>query len=255
MKIIKYKKMSKGRYKIMFDTTDLVLYEDVIIKNNLLVNKDLSLELLEKIMEENKYYEVYNLSLSYIETKLRTEVELKEYLMKKLFSESLIDEVIDRLKSEGYIDEKKYVTAYVNDKVNLSNKGPFNIRRELLDLGISENIIDEYLNTISYDEWRDKLSNIVSKRVNIMKNKSLYMIKNKLKVDLFNLGYQSELIDELLSNINKNDEDVLNKEYLKCYNKYSKKYSGQVLNSKIKSYLYSRGHNLEDISRIMNDNL
>lgn len=49
-----------------------MLYEDVILKNNLLYNKDITLEILEKIMNENIYYEAYDLSLSFIEKKLRT---------------------------------------------------------------------------------------------------------------------------------------------------------------------------------------
>ena len=39
MKILKYKKISRGRYKLTTDTSELVLYEDVILKNNLLYNK------------------------------------------------------------------------------------------------------------------------------------------------------------------------------------------------------------------------
>ena len=58
MKILKYKKISRGRYKLTTDTSELVLYEDVILKNNLLYNKDITLEILEKIMNENIYYEV-----------------------------------------------------------------------------------------------------------------------------------------------------------------------------------------------------
>lgn len=251
MKILKYKKMSKGRYKITFDTTELVLYEDVIINNKLLTIKNISLELLEKILEENKYYEIYNLSLSYLETKLRTEKEIKEYLMKKLFPENLIDEIIERLKKEGYINEQKYIEAYTNDKLNLTTKGPFLIKRELLDLGLNEEKIDTYLNTISYETWKNKLNKIINKRVNTMKNKSLNQIKNKLKIDLFNLGYQTELIEELLENINKNDNNTLEKEYIKAYNKYSKKYNGLVLNNKIRNYLYTKGFDIEDITNII----
>lgn len=254
MKILKYKKMSKGRYKITFDTSELIIYEDVIIKNNLLLEKNITLKLLEKILEENKYYEVYNLGLSYIETKLRTEKELKEYLMKKLFKEDIIDKVIYKLKIEGYINEQKYIEAYINDKVKLTSKGPFIIKKELIELGLDENIINEYLNKIDFEIWKEKLNKIINKRINQMNNKSLYMIKNKLKIDLYNLGYQKELIEELLAKINKNDEDSLEKEYIKIYNKYKKKYKEEFLNSKIKNSLYQKGFNLEDIERIINKN-
>ncbi len=254
MKILKYKKISKGRYKVTFDTNELILYEDVIIKNNLLVTKDITLSLLEKVIEENKYYEVYNVALSYIEIKMRARSELETYLEKKGFDKVLIADVIDTLEIEGYLNKEKYIEAYINDKVNLTGVGPYKIKRNLLDLGLPENLIDEYLDTIEYTTWKEKLQKIIDKKVNLMKNKSTNMLKNKLKIDLFNLGYQSELIDELLSNINKNDKTSLEKEYAKIYNKYSKKYTGLTLNTQIKNYLYRKGYNIDDINIILNEN-
>lgn len=251
MKIIKYKKMSKGRYKVTFDATELILYEDVIIKHGLLLNKDITLELLETIIEENKYYEVYNLSLSLIEIKMRTENELKNNLEKKGFEKQLIEEVIERLKKEGYINEKQYIEAYINDKLNLSKEGPFKIKRDLLNLELPEPLIEDYLNQIPYNIWKEKLEKIINKRINLMKSKSLYTIKTKLKVELFNLGYQSELIDELLNNVTKDETNIIEKEYEKAYNKYSKKHSGSYLENNIKSHLYKKGFNLDEINSII----
>ena len=57
MKIISYKKTSRGRYIITLDNNKLTLYEDVILNNNLLFQKDITLELLEKVMNENNYYQ------------------------------------------------------------------------------------------------------------------------------------------------------------------------------------------------------
>ena len=80
-----------------------------------------------------------------------------------------------------------------------------------------------------------------------MKNKSAYMIKNKLKVDLFNLGYDRNMIDSLLISINLNDEDAIKKEMSKAYDKYSKKYEGEQLKRQIKNYLYKKGFITSDI--------
>lgn len=253
MKIIKYKKMTKGRYKVTFDTAELILYEDVIIKNNLLIKKNITLELLEKLLEENKYFEIYNISLNYIEIKLRTELELKKYLMKKLYPEDLINNIISRLKKEKYIDEERYIQAYINDKINLSNKGPFKIKRELLDLGLNETKIDEYLQTIDYDIWKEKISKIVNKYLKIMNHKSLNMIKNKLKLDLYNLGYQNELIESFVNKLNKDDNENLKKDYIKCLKKYEKKYDGYILETKIKNYLFNKGYKIEDITSLINN--
>ncbi len=247
MKIISYKKTSRGRYIITLDNNKLTLYEDVILNNNLLFQKDITLELLEKVMNENNYYEAYDLSLSYIETKLRTESEIISYLEKKGFTKNIIDDTINKLKESNLINEKLYIEAYTNDKINLSSYGPFKIKRNLLDLGLSEEEIDAYLDTISSEVWKSKLDKIISKKVSLMKNKSAYMIKNKLKVDLFNLGYDRNMIDSLLISINLNDEDAIKKEMSKAYDKYSKKYEGEQLKRQIKNYLYKKGFITSDI--------
>ena len=54
MKINKFKKVGKNKYKIIFDNTDLTLYEDVILKYDLLIKKEVDLDLIDKIIEENK---------------------------------------------------------------------------------------------------------------------------------------------------------------------------------------------------------
>lgn len=247
MKILKYKKMSRGRYKISLEDNEIILYEDIIIKNNILFQKELTLETLDKIMNENKEYEAYDISLSFIEIKLRTELEIINYLEKKDFNSNIINKTIEKLKNNGLINNKKYIEAYVNDKINLSTYGPFKIKRNLIELGLEENDINDYLDTIDNDVWESKLKKLIDKKSNSMKNKSLYMIINKLKIDLFNLGYDKYMIDDHLSKLNKSDEDNLKKEIEKAYNKYSKKYEGKALEIQIKNYLYRKGYSVNEI--------
>ena len=241
MKILKYKKISRGRYKLTTDTSELVLYEDVILKNNLLYNKDITLEILEKIMNENIYYEAYDLSLSFIEKKLRTKKEVINYLEDKGFNKRVIDETIKKLESVNLLNVRAYVEAYVNDKVNLGNSGPYKIKKELVNLGIDEEEINEYLNTISEDIWLSKLDKIADKKMVSLKNKSLFMIKNKLNMDLAIMGYDKNMINEVLSKLTKNDGEAMKKEMEKAYNKYSKKQEGEALKRQIKNHLYKKG--------------
>ncbi len=254
MKIIRYKKMSKGRYKLTLDNTELILYEDVILKNDLLRTSNINLELLEKVMNENVYYEIYNMALTYIEIKMRTSKEIKDYLNKKNFNTKLIDEVLDRLNKEGYLNEEKYIDAFVNDKVNLTNWGPYKIKKSLLDLELDETLINNKLNTINENIWNGKIEKIINKKLNSLKNKSNYMIKNKLKIDLYNLGYDNNSIEENLNNLNLNNNENIKKDYSKAYNKYSKKYMDQELYQKVKSYLYRKGYKIEEINYML-DNL
>lgn len=256
MKIEKFKKMSKGRYKISLDRGDeFILYEDVIFKHSLLLQKEISLEKLDKLLEDNKYYEAYNLALSYIEYKLRSKKEIEDYLDKKEYTHKLINDIINDLESKGYINDRIYAKAFILDKINFTNHGPYKIKQALLSSGVDESIINEELNNIDKDLFIGKINKIIDKRKKINK-KPISIFKMKTMEYLSTLGYDRELINNALSitEYEIDEEAILNKaisEKEKLYNKYSKKYEGNKLDYQIKSALYRKGYNSEIINKIM----
>ena len=239
MQINKFKKVGRNKYKLVFDNTELILYEDIILKYDLLIKKDVDEILLDEIINENSYYEAYELSLNYIEIKLRTRKEIEDYLNKKGFDSKYIEYAIEKLDKLGLLDDKLYVEAYINDRINLSLDGPYKIKNNLLNLEIDENIIDKYLNKIDYSIWKEKVEKIINKKKSSMNKKSYYMFINKLKNDLYNLGYDKELIDEKLSNINYKS-NALEKDVEKAIKKYNDK-------NKIINYLLRKGYSYNEI--------
>ncbi len=245
MKINKYKKVGKNKYKVYFDNNEIILFEDVILKYDLLLLKDVSLELLDKIIDENKFYEAYDMSLNYIETKMRNKSEIIKYLKRKDYSDELINKVISKLVDLKILDDKLYIQAFINDKINLSNDGPYKIKKSLLELEFNENEIDNYLNNFDESIWENKLIKIVNKKKRLMDNKSYYMFITKLKNDLFNLGYDKYMIDNILVNI-KYESNALEKDYNRALKKYNDK-------NKIINYLLRKGYNYDEIMNILNN--
>ena len=241
MKINKLKKVGKNKYRVYFNNTDLILYEDIILKYELLLKSDIDEELIDKIIEENRNYEAYDMALSYIEVKMRTRKEIYKYLTNKGFSNSLVNETIDKIDKLGLLDNKAYIRAYINDKVNLSNDGPYKIKSSLMDLDFDENDIDDYLYTIDNDIWSEKLDKLINKKKTIMKSKSYYMFINKMKNDLYNMGYDKEMIDEKLVSI-EYESDALDKDLEKAKKKYKED------KKKIISSLLRKGYSYEEIN-------
>jgi len=241
MKINKFKKVGKNKYKVFFDNTDITIHEDVILKYDLLIKNNIDVDLLDKIIEENRYYDVYESALNYIEVKMRSKKELEKYLLKKEYDAFLINKVIDKLESIGLLNKKNYIIAFINDKINLSNDGPYKIKKQLLDLEFDESEIDEYLNTIDEDVWKEKLEKLINKKKNIMKNKSYFMFINKIKNDLYNLGYDKDIIDEYLSNI-EYESNAIDKDFEKC----NRKFNGDK--TKITNSLLRKGYSYEEIN-------
>ena len=102
MKIIKYKKTSKDKYKLFLDNNEsITLFEDVIVNNNLLLSKEIDKNTLDDLIKQNNDMYVYNIAIKYISIKMRSTKEIKEYLSMKGIDVSIIKSTINKLLDEG----------------------------------------------------------------------------------------------------------------------------------------------------------
>lgn len=248
MKIKKIKKLSAVKYKIEFeDRESITTYDNVILENNILLKKEIDSDLYLKLQCENGYYEIYNRAVKYIVTKLRSEKEIREYLKKYSDDNDLINKITNQLKKEKLLNEERYVKAFIEDKVNLTNYGPLKIEKELIDLDINEELIKGYLLKYDDDIFTSKIDKIIDKRVRINKKDSNYLLRQKIEKELYDLGYPKELFKEKIEHININESSIVEKEIQKIYKKLSNKYSGNELKYQIKNKLYQKGFNLDDL--------
>ena len=153
-KISKIKKSNNKYTIILSDNSSLSFYSDTLIKYNLLKPREISDKELEEVINYNNYIEAYNKALTYISYKQRTKKEIKDKLCN--YSIDVIDKVIKKLDELSLLDEKKYIEAFINDQINLGNKGPFYIKKELKKLNINIDYIEEILNNINEDVWIEK---------------------------------------------------------------------------------------------------
>ncbi len=241
MKVVKFIKDKGNKYKVIIDDETYKLYDDTIIKYNLLSKKEIDKKLLDEILSYNDELLSYYESIKYINRKLRSEKEIREYLKKKEISASIINKTVKLLYDNNFLNEDLYLKSYINDRINLSNDGPLKIKRDLLKLGLKEEDIIDRLNTISSDIWLDRIDTIVSKKIKGNSKYSSYMLKNKVLLNLTNLGYYKEDILSILNRYDIIDSDIYLKEKEKAYKELSKKYSGYELEQKINARLYRKG--------------
>ena len=243
MKIEKYRYLGNGRYKVYINNEEYIIYEDIILKYNILSKENISKKDLELYLKNNVFYEAYYKAVKYINIKLRSKEEIKNYL-KKDFSLKTIDDVIKRLTKDGYLNEDIYAEAYINDQINLKIVGPLKIKRDLTSLGISEAIIDKHLDCFTRDIQFEKINKTIEKEIKLNKNKSVFMLKNKILSSLINKGFYKEDILSCIDNYDFKDDDIYKKEYDKLYKKLCSKYKGLELEYKIKEKLYQKGFRL-----------
>lgn len=251
MKIEKIKKISNGKYKIEFDNNEsLVTYDDVILNNQLLFDKQIDGLKLNELNQETSYYAIYNKTLKYIQKRIRSKKEINDYLVKCEIDDIDRNKVISELTNNGWINDEAFCKAFISDKLYLSNMGPNRIKKELSDHNIDINLIDKYISEISQDIIYEQLHKLINKKVKTNHKYSRSILKQKIIGYFIEQGYDKEMICSIFDEVYKEDNTILEKEFLKVKNHLSKKYSDKELEYHIIQKLYQKGFLKEEIDKL-----
>lgn len=248
LRIIKYRRMANGKYKVELDTgSDLLLYEDVILKYELLLLKEIDDKLLIEVDKANQEWDVYYVALKSLKSRFKSIKDLRDSLLKKEYPKDLVDSAINRLIKQGYLDDNSFARGYINTQIVTSLKGPNKISKELFIKGVSNNIIADELKVFDVNLQKEKIEKIINKEIKINRTRGGVVLKNKIVNDLINLGYSFDIVQSVIDKFEFSDNlDIAKKEYDKLYKKLSRKYSGRELEYKIKEKLYQKGLYYED---------
>jgi len=249
MKILKYKKFKNNEYKIITDKEEYKLYDDIIIKYELLLKKEINTKEFNNIIQENNLLKAYYESLKAINTKMRTVKEIEIILKRKNYNNNEIEYAIKRLQKEKYINNKIYIEAYIHDMLTLYIVGEQKILNDLIKLGLKESEILPFLNNIDKAIYIEKIKKYIDKKIKTNK-KSINEFNKKTLNELINKGFYKEDILNYLDNIDiEEDPKELEKIITKLYKKYINKYDLYTTKIKIKSYLYNKGYTNFDIDK------
>ena len=85
--------------------------------------------------------------LKYIMFKKRTEKEVFQKFSSSV-EENMLEDIIEELKENGYINDKQYIKKAVTEYINLQNLSIKELEYKLYSKGLNNDIIDEYFNEI-----------------------------------------------------------------------------------------------------------
>ncbi len=252
MKIEKIRKKKNNIYEITLDNLSKInLYDDILLNYNLLSKKEIEKNLLEEIIKENNNLECYYQALKYLNLKLRSKKEIEKYLNKN-YNKETVNKTIKRLEKEKYINDDLYLKAFINDRINLSTKGPLVIKKELKNLGIAENKVTNYLNLFNDEVWLNKIAKIIAKKKKSNHKLSGNILKEKIKQFLIKEGFSIDLINRGIENFDfTDDEEIIQKELQKEYNKLKNKGKEEDILLKVKYNLYKKGFSISKIEELL----
>ena len=203
MKIEKYELTKKNIYNVYLSNGEVLeLNGKVITDNELLIKKDIDNELYDKLKRDNTICMLMDTSVKYIDRRLRSINELRDYLKNKEEDTIIIEEVIDKLINYKYLDDDRFTKAFIKDKLNFTNWGDYKIKNELKRLGVNEEIIYNNISNMGDNIYYERINKIIDKDISINKKYSGIKLKNKIYNHLLTLGYSKEKVISIINNYN-----------------------------------------------------
>jgi len=87
----------------------------------------------------------YNNAIRFLGYRPRSRWEIEQYLAKKEFPPDVIDYAVERLTARGYLDDRAFARAWVDNRMRFRPRGAYGLRHELRQKGLGDEVIEEAL--------------------------------------------------------------------------------------------------------------
>lgn len=130
--------------------------------------------------------------MKYILYKKRTESEVRTKFNRSI-EENMLEDIIEYVKTAGYINDKEYIKKTVKEYMNLKTMSIREIKSKLHSKGLYVEDIEDYLY-----ENKEELEEFEMHSAEKLVNKKQGMDKEKLKMYLINKGYDLDTVNKLI---------------------------------------------------------
>jgi len=256
MKITKIEKKKRLYLLELDDSEKLYITEDTIVRFMLSKGMEITEQELSEIQDYAQFSYGKNLALYHLSFKQRTAKEVKDYLTQHDIQPETISQVLDNLKKDNWINDRKYANSFIQSNLLTGDKGAFVLKQKLTQKGIPSTIIEEELSQFDFTELTDKVAEkLLKKYQGKLPSKAL---QEKILQSLINKGFSYRQAKTAYQHLDieedqENQEELLYKELDKQYLKYSKKYDGYDLKQRLTQALARKGYDFSDIASALRD--
>ena len=146
---------------------------------------------------------IYSKILKLLKTRDRSEKEILEYLEKSGVASSDSAFFIERLRSSKLISDVRFAESKIRSRIYNQHWGEERIKLELVEFGISSEIIEDEISKIEESVWLENCERLIERnRINKKKQSEVYKLKKKL----FQMGYPQVTIKKAFTNQNISEE-------------------------------------------------
>ena len=109
--------------------------------------------------------------------------------------------ILALLKRDRYVDDSRYVEAFVRDKVVFNRWGRTKIRLALVQKHLSSDLIAEGLESIDNDEYVTALTEVLESKARSLQDVSTYDARMKLLKYAVSRGFEMGVASEMIKKL------------------------------------------------------
>jgi len=197
-------KKGKSDVTIYFDNDSLLfLAVEVFLKSGLKKGDEISEDRFSSLIELNKLFHIKQRAFRLLGRRQHSSSELRRKLWNKDYEQKLIDEVIEDLKKNGYLDDREFIRAFVAEKSKAKNWSSKKIKGELFKRGVASKLIDEMLSEQPTESDLESAMKLAKKKNEVLLKRNLEPkeMRNKLSTYLFSKGFDYDLIKDVCNKL------------------------------------------------------
>ena len=163
-------------------------------------------------MDDTLYEKLLAAGLKFVSYRPRSQRELTSFLQNKLVrwktaGSVSVAKAIDRLRELGYVNDTNFARWWIDQRIQFRQKGKRAITAELLEKGISREVIAEVFDGLEKSEdGFDELANarkILQKKLAFWSKLPIIEQKKKMYTYLAQRGFSGETIRKLIDETSK----------------------------------------------------
>jgi len=152
-------------------------------------------------MISGKENELYQRAARYCGYQERTEKEMREKLRTWGATQKEAAHTIQTLKAENFLDEERYVEAFISGKSVAKKWGKRKLSTALTMKGVDQALIHQGLAAIEPTAYLQRLRYVADKKKRTLTGATAAQLKQKLTNYLLQKGYEPDLVIQTIQDI------------------------------------------------------
>jgi regulatory protein len=169
-----------------------------VLAATLRVGQTLNERQIAELKDRQALEEAYQRALSLLSRRPRSEFELRQYFKRRKIASRIADLVLRRLDERGLVDDRAFAHAWVENRTTFRPRGPWALRAELRQKGVSSEAIEDALEDFDQEAAAYKAAIKVAPRWKEFKSEDF---QRRLNAYLSRRGFDYQILSRVISRV------------------------------------------------------